>query len=142
MAQKINPLGFRLGVTQNDRSHWFAQQRNYSKDFREDQKIRTCIENYVRTHIKSSSNYGGIARVEISRKIDLIQVKIYIGFPNLLLIEGRGFQGIEKLKNDVLNMLDSVDRKLHIAIEKVAKPYRKPNILAEYIALQLEKRVS
>jgi small subunit ribosomal protein S3 len=109
MAQKINPLGFRLGVTQNDRSHWFAQQRNYSKDLREDQKIRTCIENYVRTHIKSSSNYGGIARVEISKKIDLIQVKIYIGFPNLLLIEGRGFQGIEKLKNDVLNMLDSVD---------------------------------
>jgi small subunit ribosomal protein S3 len=59
----------------------------------------------------------------------------------LLLIEGRGFQGIEKLKNDVLNMLDFVDRKLHIAIEKVVKPYRKPNILAEYIALQLEKRV-
>jgi small subunit ribosomal protein S3 len=141
MAHKINPLGFRLGVTQNDRSHWFVQQRNYSKDLREDQKIRTCIENYVRTHIKRSSNYGGIACVEISRKIDLIQVKIYIGFPNLLLIEGRGFQGIEKLKNDVLNMLDFVDRKLHIALEKVAKPYRKPNILAEYIALQLEKRV-
>lgn len=97
MAQKINPLGFRLGVTQNERSHWFAQQRNYSKDLREDQKIRTCIENYVRTHIKSSSNYGGIARVEIRRKIDLIKVKIYIGFPNLLLIEGRG-QGIEKIK--------------------------------------------
>jgi small subunit ribosomal protein S3 len=71
----------------------------------------------------------------------LIQVKIYIGFPNLLLIEGRGFQGIEKLKNDVLNMLNSVDRKLHIAIEKVAKPYRKPNIPVEYISLQLEKRV-
>jgi small subunit ribosomal protein S3 len=141
MVHKINPLGFRLGVTQNDHSHWFAQQRNYSKDLREDQKIRTCIENYVRTHIKSSSNYGGIARVEISRKIDLIKVKIYIGFPNLLLIEGKGFQGIEKLKNDVLNMLDSVDRKLHIAIEKVMKPYRKPNILAEYVALQLEKRV-
>jgi small subunit ribosomal protein S3 len=109
MALKINPLSFRLGVTQNDRSHWFTQQRNYSKDLREDKKIRTCIENYVGTHIKSSSNYGGIARGEISRKIDLIQVKIYIGFPNLLLIEGRGFRGIEKLKNDVLNMLDSMD---------------------------------
>jgi small subunit ribosomal protein S3 len=47
MAQKINPLGFRLGVTQNDHSHWFTQQRNYSKDLREDKKIRTCIENYV-----------------------------------------------------------------------------------------------
>jgi small subunit ribosomal protein S3 len=141
MVQKINPLGFRLGVTQNDHSHWFAQQRNYSKDLQEDKKIRTCIENYVRTDIKRSSNYGGIARVDISRKIDLIQVKIYIGFPKLLLIEGRGFQGIEKLKNDVLNMLDYVDRKLHIAIEKVAKPYRKLNILVEYIALQLEKRV-
>jgi small subunit ribosomal protein S3 len=85
MVQKINPLGFSLGVTQNDRSHWFAQQRNYSKDLGEDKKICTCIENYVRTHIKSSLNYGGIAHVEISRKIDLIQVKIYIGFPNLLI---------------------------------------------------------
>jgi small subunit ribosomal protein S3 len=124
MAQKINPLGFRLGVTQNDRSHWFAQQWNFSKDLREDQKMCTFIENYVRTHIKSSLNYGGIAHVEMSRKIDLIQVKIYIGFYNFLLIEGRGFQGIEKLRNDVLNMLNSVDRKLHIAIEKVVKPYR------------------
>ena len=57
-----------------------------------------------------------------------------------MLIEGRG-QGIEKLRNDVLNMLDFVDQKLHIALEKVVKPYIKPNILAEHIALQLENRV-
>ena len=75
MAQKINPLGFRLGVTQNERSHWFAQQRNYSKDLREDQKIRTCIENYVRTHIKSSSNYGGIARLVLFQKKNTISTK-------------------------------------------------------------------
>jgi ribosomal protein S3 len=55
-------------------------------------------------------------------------------------LEGRD-QGIEKLRNNVLNMLDYVDRILHIAIEKVMKSYRKPNILVEYISLQLEKRV-
>jgi small subunit ribosomal protein S3 len=53
MVQKINPLGFRLGVTQNDHSHWFMQQRNYSKDLQEDKKICTCIENYIQTHIRA-----------------------------------------------------------------------------------------
>nr|QGS65032.1 ribosomal protein S3 [Microcycas calocoma]QKN99158.1 ribosomal protein S3 [Microcycas calocoma] len=140
MGQKMNPLGFRLGVTQSHRSHWFAQQKNYSEDLREDERIRNCIVNYVQRHTRSSSNHGGIARVEIRRKIDLIQVEIHIGFPNLL-IESRG-RGIEQLRIDVRNMLNSVDRKLNIAIVKVAKPYGEPNILAEFIALQLEDRVS
>jgi ribosomal protein S3 len=52
-----------------------------------------------------------------------------------------GFSRNEKLRNDVQNVLNYVDRKLHISIEKVVKPYRKPNILSEYISLQLEKRV-
>uniref|UniRef100_Q4FG73 Small ribosomal subunit protein uS3c n=2 Tax=Ginkgo biloba TaxID=3311 RepID=RR3_GINBI len=140
MGQRINPLGFRLGVTQNHRSHWFAQKKYYSEDLQEDEEIRNCIENYVRRHMKNYSNYGGIARVEIRRKIDLIQVEIHIGFPNLL-IEDRG-RGIEQLRTDVRNMLNSANRKLNISIAKVAKPYGVPNILAEYIALQLEDRVS
>jgi small subunit ribosomal protein S3 len=52
MGQKINPLGFRLGVTQNHHSYWFAQPKNYSRLLQEDQKIRHCIENYVHKNIK------------------------------------------------------------------------------------------
>nr|QYB22444.1 ribosomal protein S3 [Saxegothaea conspicua]BBF91294.1 ribosomal protein S3 [Saxegothaea conspicua] len=144
MGNKINPLGFRLGFTQNHRSHWFAQQRDYSEDLREDDKIHNCIENYIRL-IKSSSNYGGLARIEIGRKIGLLHIKIYIGFPNLLTKRQSVHQEMNQLRNDIqyfilLNRL-SVHRTLFVFMEKVAKPYREPNILAEYIALQIKNRV-
>nr|AND48618.1 ribosomal protein S3 [Sphagnum contortum] len=140
MGQKMNPLGFRLGVTQNHHSYWFAQPKNYSKLLREDREMRNCIEIYVRKHIRSSSNYGGIARIEIKRKTDLIQVEIHTGFP-ALLVESRG-RGIEQLKVDVRNLLHFGDRKLHMTLIEIPKPYGEPNILAEYIALQLESRVA
>lgn len=140
MGQKINPLGFRLGITQNHRSYWFAKPKKYSKIFEEDKKIRNCIELYVQKHIKNSSNYGGIARIEIKRKTDLIQVEIYTGFP-ALLVENRG-QGIEQLKLNVQNLISSGDRRLQMTLIEIAKPYGEPNILAEYIALQLESRVA
>nr|YP_009659451.1 ribosomal protein S3 [Riccia fluitans]QCR64608.1 ribosomal protein S3 [Riccia fluitans]QYB18423.1 ribosomal protein S3 [Riccia fluitans]WKW95066.1 ribosomal protein S3 [Riccia fluitans] len=140
MGQKINPLGFRLGVTQNHHSYWFAKPKKYSKIFEEDKKIRNCIELYVQKHIKNSSNYGGIARVEIQRKTDLIQVEIYTGFP-ALLVENRS-QGIEQLKLNVQNILSSKDQRLQMTLIEISKPYGEPNILAEYIALQLESRVA
>nr|NP_039338.1 ribosomal protein S3 [Marchantia paleacea]P06356.1 RecName: Full=Small ribosomal subunit protein uS3c; AltName: Full=30S ribosomal protein S3, chloroplastic [Marchantia polymorpha]CAA28124.1 rps3 [Marchantia paleacea] len=139
MGQKINPLGFRLGITQNHRSYWFANKK-YSKVFEEDKKIRDCIELYVQKHIKNSSNYGGIARVEIKRKTDLIQVEIYTGFP-ALLVESRG-QGIEQLKLNVQNILSSEDRRLRMTLIEIAKPYGEPKILAKKIALKLESRVA
>nr|QYB18336.1 ribosomal protein S3 [Sphaerocarpos texanus] len=140
MGQKINPLGFRLGITQNHCSYWFAKPKKYSKVFEEDQKIRKFIQLYVEKNIKNSSNYGGIARVEIKRKTDLIQVEIYTGFP-ALLVESRG-QGIEQLKINVQKILNSVDRRVQLTLIEIAKPYGEPNILAEYIALQLESRVA
>nr|YP_009154309.1 ribosomal protein S3 [Metasequoia glyptostroboides]AKM70767.1 ribosomal protein S3 [Metasequoia glyptostroboides] len=167
MGNKINPLGFRLGFTQNHCSLWF-EERDYSKDLREDERIYNCIENYVQ-HIKGSinSSYGGITRIEILKQTDLISVNIYIAFVNLF-IEKQGQekkkekvikkQGQEKkkkkdeeeeikqLRKEVQNMLvqsmlNSVNRELLISIEKVKKPYREPKILAEYIALQLKERV-
>uniref|UniRef100_UPI0030019CE6 ribosomal protein S3 n=1 Tax=Amorphophallus tonkinensis TaxID=1720486 RepID=UPI0030019CE6 len=137
MAQKINPLGFRLGTTQNHHSFWFAQPKSFSIGLQEDEKIRDCIKNYVNMRI--SSGFEGITHIEIQKRIDLIQVIIYIGFPNLL-IDGRG-RGIEELQTNVQKELNSVNRRLNIAITKIEKPYGQPKILAEYIALQLKNRV-
>lgn len=103
-------------------------------------KIRNCIKNYVQKNRRISSGFEGIARIEIKKRIDLIQVIIYIGFPNLL-IEGQA-GGIEELQVNIQKKLHSVNRRLNIAITKVEKPYGQPNILAEYIALQLKNRVS
>nr|AZQ08164.1 ribosomal protein S3 [Lilium pardalinum] len=140
MGQKINPLGFRLGTTQSHHSFWFAQPQNYSTGIQEDEKIRNCIKDYVQKNKRTSSGFEGIARIQIKKRIDLIQVIIHIGFSNLLM-EGRT-RGIEELQMNVQKEFHSVNRRLNITITRVEKPYGQPNILAEYIALQLKNRVS
>nr|ATL61633.1 ribosomal protein S3 [Argostemma yappii] len=140
MGQKINPVGFRLGTTQSHHSRWFAQAKNYSEGLQEDQKIRKCIKNYVQKNTRISSLVEGIARIEIQKRIDLIQVIIFMGFPKLLL-ENRP-QGINELQMTLQKEFNCVNRKLNIAITKIEKPYGNPNILAEYIAGQLKNRVS
>nr|QFO88151.1 ribosomal protein S3 [Silene littorea] len=140
MGQKINPLGFRLGTTQSHYSLWFAQPKNYSEGLQEDQKIRDYIKNFVQKNTRGSSGVEGIARIEIQKRIDLIQVIIYMGFPKLL-IENRP-RGIEDLKINLQKELNCGSRKLNITISRIAKPYGHPNILAEFIAGQLKNRVS
>nr|YP_010723150.1 ribosomal protein S3 [Aristea ecklonii]WDW26520.1 ribosomal protein S3 [Aristea ecklonii] len=140
MGQKINPLGFRLGTSQNHHSFWFAQPKNFSEGLQEDEKIRNCIKNYVQKNRKISSGLEGIARIEIQKRIDLIQVIIHIGFPNFL-IEGRA-RGVEELQTNVQKEFHSLNCRLNIAITRIEKPYGQPTILAEYMALQLKNRVS
>nr|UWM16916.1 ribosomal protein S3 [Arnebia szechenyi]UWM17002.1 ribosomal protein S3 [Arnebia szechenyi]UWM17690.1 ribosomal protein S3 [Arnebia szechenyi]UWM17776.1 ribosomal protein S3 [Arnebia szechenyi]UWM18550.1 ribosomal protein S3 [Arnebia szechenyi] len=142
MGQKINPLGFRLGTTQGHHSLWFAQPKKYSEGLQEDQKIRNCIKNYVQKNMKISSGVEGIARIEIQKRIDLIQVIIFMGFPKLL-IESRP-RGIEELQTNLQKELNcvNINRKLNIDITRIEKPYGNPNILAEFIAGQLKNRVS
>nr|YP_010160705.1 ribosomal protein S3 [Eugenia brasiliensis]QRH18213.1 ribosomal protein S3 [Eugenia brasiliensis] len=140
MGQKINPLGFRLGTTQRHHSVWFAQPKNYSEGLQEDQKIRNSIKNYVQKNVKISSGLEGIARIEIQKRIDVIQVIIYMGFQKLLK-EGRP-KRIEELQMNIQKELNCVNRKLNISIKRIANPYGHPNILAEFIAGQLKNRVS
>src|SRR6266542_803954 len=85
MAQKINPLVFRLGTTQNHHSFWFAQPKNYSEGLQEDKKIRNCIKNYIQKNRKKGSNRKiesdpsseVITHIEIQKEIDTIHVKIH-----------------------------------------------------------------
>nr|YP_010267268.1 ribosomal protein S3 [Impatiens macrovexilla var. yaoshanensis]UIF93829.1 ribosomal protein S3 [Impatiens macrovexilla var. yaoshanensis] len=140
MGQKINPLGFRLGTTQSHDSLWFAQPKNYSEGLEEDQKIRNYIKNYVQKNMRISSGVEGIARIEIQKRLDLIQVIIYMGFPKFL-IESRP-RGIEELQMNLEKEFNWVNRKLNIAISRIAKPYGNSNILGEFIAGQLKNRVS
>nr|YP_010426035.1 ribosomal protein S3 [Begonia asteropyrifolia]USL48032.1 ribosomal protein S3 [Begonia asteropyrifolia] len=140
MGQKINPLGFRLGATQGHRAIWFAQPKKYSEGLQEDQKIRDCIKNYVKKNRRIFSGVEGIARIEIQKRIDLIQVIIYMGFPKLLIENGS--RRIEELQMNVQKELNFVNRKLNIVITRLENPYGNPTILAEFIAGQLKNRVS
>nr|YP_009669525.1 ribosomal protein S3 [Krameria lanceolata]QCW94524.1 ribosomal protein S3 [Krameria lanceolata] len=140
MGQKINPLGLRLGTTQSHHSIWFAQTKNYSEGLQEDKKIRDYIKNYIKKNMKISSGVEGIARIEIKKRIDLIQVIIYMGFQKFL-IEGRP-QRVEELQMNIKKEIHYVNRKINIAITRISNPYGHPKILAEFIARQLKNRVS
>ena len=120
MGQKINPLGFRLGTTQSHHSIWFAQPKNYSEGLQEDQKIRDCIKNFIQKNMKIPSGVEGIARIEIQKRIDLIQVIIYMGFPKLL-IEGKT-RRIEELQTAIQKELNYVNRKVNITITRITNP--------------------
>ena len=90
--------------------------------------------------MRISSGTEGIARIEIQKRIDLIQVIIFMGFPKLLIESPPG--GIEELQMSLQKEFHYVNRKLNIAITRITKPYGNPNILAEFIAGQLKNRVS
>jgi len=144
MGQKINPLGFRLGTTQDHHSLWFAQPKNYSEGLEEDQKIRDSIQNYVQKNRQKNvqknrridSDLSGIARIEIQKTIDLIKVRIYLAFP-IVLKESP----MAALQMNLKKEFHCVNRKLNITTTRIAKPYGNPIILAQYIAVQLKHRV-
>ena len=141
MGQKRNPLGFRLGTTQDHHSLWFAQPKNYSEGLEEDQKIRDSIKNYVQKNRQKNvqknrridSDLSGIARIEIQKTIDLIKVRIYLAFP-IVLKESSMAAFLQK-------ELHCVNRKLTVATTRIEEPYGNPIILAQYIAGQLKERV-
>nr|QKQ14676.1 ribosomal protein S3 [Zygnema circumcarinatum] len=148
MGQKIHPLGFRLGVTQEHHSTWFAPLNNYSELLQEDERIRNCIQQFIRKYVRNSSRSAGIARVQIQKKTDLVEVEIHTAFPSLLVqtrvpnrLTNTPDIGIEHLRHNIQQALSSGNRKLNMTLSQVVKPYGEAIILAEYIALQLESRV-
>nr|YP_010760292.1 ribosomal protein S3 [Cuscuta volcanica]WEY30242.1 ribosomal protein S3 [Cuscuta volcanica] len=141
MGQKINPLGLRLGTNQDHYSIWFSQPKAYSENLQEDQKIRSFIKNYIQKNSRvSPSSVDGIARISIYKRIDLIEVRIFMGFPKMLI--DKRPQGLKELKITLQKELNCGNQKLNIVITKIEKPYSNPNILAEFIARQLKNRVS
>ncbi|KAI5676410.1 hypothetical protein M9H77_07360 [Catharanthus roseus] len=69
MGRKINSLGFRLGITRDHYSLWFAQSKKYFEGLQEDQKIRDCIKNYIQKNMKISSTVKGIARFHFEKQL-------------------------------------------------------------------------
>ncbi len=128
MGQKVNPIGFRLGVNKTWNSRWFAE-RNYSELLHED--IR------VRKEIKTKFFHAGISRIEIERASDKAKVNIYTARPGIII--GRKGTEIEKIKKDLEKIMTG---EVIINILEVRKPETDAQLVAENIALQLVRRVS
>jgi small subunit ribosomal protein S3 len=128
LGQKVNPIGFRLGINKTWDSQWFAE-RNYSRLLHEDIKARE--------YIKKKFYHAGISKIEIERAADKSKVNIYTARPGIII--GRKGSEIEKIKNDLEKIMTG---EAIINIIEVRKPEIDSQLVAENIALQLERRVS
>ena len=128
MGQKVHPYGFRLGVTKTWRSRWFSKQ-DYAKLLKEDLDLK----NSLRDRLKAA----GVSSVEVDRPGNKLRVTIRTSRPGIII--GRKGAEIEKLKQDLAK---KTKREVFIDIQEVHKPELDAQLVAESIALQLEKRVA
>jgi len=128
MGQKVHPYGFRLGVSKTWRSRWFAKQE-YAKLLLEDLELKDGL----RKRLKAA----GVSSVEVDRPGNKLRVTIRTSRPGIII--GRKGAEIEKLKQDLARR---TKRDVFIDIQEVHKPELDAQLVAESIALQLEKRVA
>jgi len=133
MGQKTHPLGFRLGITKEHKSKWYANFNQYANILEEDSKIRTYIDTIAKTN--------NIANVKIYRNglNDQIQLNIETGKPGILV--GEVGVGLENLLNNIKKLLPS-NRQLTIKVFEVEKVDLDATLLADLVSEQLEKRVA
>lgn len=136
MGQKIHPVGFRLGITQEHQSRWFAVPDRYPELLQEDYKLRNYIEEKLGRY---AQNNAGISEVRIERKADQIELEVRTARPGVVV--GRGGQGIEALRTGLQQMLGG-NRQIRINVVEVQRVDADAYLIAEYIAQQLERRVS
>ncbi len=133
MGQKTHPLGFRLGITQEHKSKWYANFNQYANILQEDDKIRTYIDTIAKTN--------SISNVKICRNgaNDQIQLNIETGKPGILV--GEFGTGLKNLLKNIKKLLPA-NRQLTINVFEVEKVDLDASLLADLVAEQLEKRIA
>ncbi|WP_462323380.1 30S ribosomal protein S3 [Desulfoplanes sp.] len=128
MGQKIHPYGFRLGYNKNWLSRWFST-KDYSKFVHEDKKLRS--------YVKKKLYHAGIAKIEIERAADKIRLILSTARPGIVI--GRKGAEIEKLRADLKNKFSG---EFLIEVNEIRRPEVDAQLVAENIAMQLERRVA
>lgn len=134
MGQKVNPIGFRVGVVLGWKSRWYASKQDYAGLLIEDFKIRKFIKNHPK---KSQYRQAGIDRIEIERTRDEVKVVLFVARPGLII--GKKGQEIEILQEELQNL---TGRRINLKVEEVGRPELQAQLVAEDIAEQLQKRAS
>ncbi len=130
MGQKTHPIGFRLGVNKSWDSKWYAPKRDYSRMLHED----LTIKNYIKNRYK----VAGISKIDIERIVDKLKIRIHAARPAIII--GRKGQEVESLKKTVEKMIPG--KEISINVSEVRIPEMDAQLVAEDIALQIERRVS
>jgi len=129
MGQKINPIGFRLGVNRTWDSRWYAEGAEYGRLLHEDIKVRE--------YLKAQLKQAGVAKIVIERPHKKCRVTIYSARPGVVI--GKKGADIEKLRKEVARITGT---DVHLNIVEVRKPEIDATLVAENIAQQLERRVA
>ena len=128
MGQKVNPIGLRLGIVKTWESRWYAG-KNYADYILEDYKIRKFVKNKLR--------HAGISKVEIERSSKHIRLRVFTSRPGIVI--GKKGAEISQLKKEIE---EKVSHEVMIDIQEVRKPEIDAQLVAENVALQIERRVA
>lgn len=128
MGHKVNPIGLRIGINRSWDARWFAT-KEYKDYLLEDIKVRRLV--------KERYYHAGIPRVEIERLPGRVRVIVYASRPGIII--GRGGTGIEELRKI---LTDATGKNISITIQEIKNPDLEAQLLAENVALQIEKRVA
>jgi len=128
LGQKVNPIGLRLGITRTWESIWYAD-KDYASNLYQDQKLRN--------YLKKRLYHAGISRIVIERTGDKIRVKLFTARPGIVI--GKKGSEIENLKKDLERKFG---RECMIDIQEIRRPEADAQLVAENIAMQLERRIA
>lgn len=129
MGQKVNPKGFRLSTLKNWESRWFAEKQDFAANLAQDYKIRAFLKKKLR--------YAGVPYIFIERAGGRVRVKVFTMRPGVVI--GRKGQELDKIRES-LNTL--AGNNVLLDIQEIKKPDLVAQLVAEGIALQLERRIS
>lgn len=128
MGQKVNPIGFRLGITRTWDSRWYAEA-DYAKLLHEDLKLR----NFLKKRLYNS----GVSKIEVERAANKAKINIFTARPGLII--GKKGAEVESIKKELAKL---TDKDVFLNIQEVRKPELDAQLVAENVALQLERRVA
>lgn len=128
MGQKTHPLGFRLGVSEEWKSRWFANGKEYGRMAIEDVHIRRFLE--------GSAALAGIAKLEIEREADKVKVILKVSRPGVVI--GRGGSTLNTLKIGLNKLLG---KKIDLVVEEVKVPELSAKLMAEEVIRQIKQRM-
>jgi small subunit ribosomal protein S3 len=128
LGQKVNPIGFRLGVIKTWDSKWFAKA-DYAKLLHEDLKLR----NFLKKRLYAS----GVSKIEIERAANKAKINIFTARPGLII--GKKGSEVETLKKDLAKLTST---EIFLNIQEVRKPELDAQLIAENVAMQLERRIA
>ncbi|CDE25549.1 30S ribosomal protein S3 [Clostridium sp. CAG:440] len=129
MGQKVHPTGVRVGIIKDWNSKWYADSKNFADYLVEDQKIRKFL--------KKKLYAAGISKIEIERTAKIVKINLYTAKPGIVI--GKGGAGADAVKQEVAKL---IGKEVNLNIVEVKQADTDAQLVAENIAMQLERRIS